>query len=87
MTRFLLTLLALLTGLAAQTVPAQARMGAGAEVVVQLAESGSREVAARGVASRPCEAATGVLQLTGTRLPVQSVVTRTVLQGIDRARE
>ena len=88
MTRLLLTLLALLTGLVAHSVPAQARIGGalGAEVASQLADSGTREISARRIANRPETVADWPVDLRMDVLP-QTVRTLTVLQGIDRARE
>lgn len=88
MTRFLLTLLALLTGFAAHSVPAQARVGgaSGAEVAAQLAESGTREVLARQIASRPEAVIDWPVNPRLNMLPM-AVFTPTVLHGVDRARE
>jgi hypothetical protein len=89
MTRLLLTLLALLTGLAAQVSPAQARVAAasGAEMSVQLPDSAAIAAAASKLASRP-EAASGGHLRTGQFItPQQAFRAATVQIGIDRARE
>ena len=89
MTRLLLTLLALLTGLVAQIAPAQARIGAaaGAEVAVQLPSVSKRAAVVNQVASRP--ASDSVWQLRTIRIftPQRISPAPTVLTGIDRARE
>ena len=89
MTRLLLTLLALLTGLVAQIAPAQARIGAaaGAEVAVQLHSVSKRVATVSKMASRP--ASDNVSRLVPSQLltPQRTTPTPAVLTGIDRARE
>ena len=89
MTRLLLTLLALLTGLVAQTAPAQARIGgaAGAEVAVQLPSINKRTSIVNQVASRPASGSVWQLRLNQAIAPERLAPTPTVLLGIDRARE
>ena len=89
MTRFLLTLLALLTGFVAQTVPASARLGAaaGAEVTIQLPGNAKRVVIVSQVASRPAAARKWNAQPCIVIAPQRAVPVPTVLPGIDRARE
>jgi hypothetical protein len=53
MTRLLLALVALLTGLAVQSAPAAARICAGAEVGVVAVERGERAVAVRALPGAP----------------------------------
>ena len=89
MTRLLLTLLALLTGLVAQTVPAQARLGgvAGAEVTIQLPGSNKGAAVVSTAASRPVAVAVWQLRLNQAFTPQRDAMTPTVLPGIDRAHE
>ena len=89
MTRLLLTLLALLTGLVAQTAPAQARVGgaAGAEVTIQLPGSSKRAAIVSHATSRPAAAKNWNLRQSSVFTPQQTGQTPTVLIGIDRARE
>ena len=89
MTRLLLTLLALLTGLVAQTAPAQARIGgaSGAEVAVQLPSINKRITIVSQVASRPVSSSVWVLAPSQRFTPQSAVPTPAVLTGIDRARE
>jgi hypothetical protein len=90
-TRLVLTLLALLTGLAAQLSPAQARICAGVDTEIG-------EVAGAQVAQRRCTATTLTCppierlapheQAAPGFMPVTLAPTKPgVLQGIDRARE
>ena len=89
MTRLLLTLLALLTGLVAQTAPAQARVGgaAGAEVTIQLPGSSKRTAIVSHAASRPSASKKWTAQPSVVFVPQLAFLTPTVLTGIDRARE
>ncbi|MET0362180.1 MAG: hypothetical protein ABW048_10585 [Sphingobium sp.] len=90
-TRLLLTLLALLTGLAAQFAPAQARVcgSVGTEIgasvgmgVVQVCK------AAVAVQASPAQSVSTQLPLVRTTGPIVCQATpATVRQGIDRARE
>ena len=89
MIRFFLTLLALLTGIAAQTtvVDARASGAAGAEVAAQLADSGTLapavETRAAGLAASPQQAS----QAEPRHFLFRPVNAPSVLAGIDRARE
>lgn len=90
-TRLLLTLLALMTGLAAQLSPAQARIradGASAVGVVVAVAQGERVVAARQVAPAP-RLKFRPSQARCTIVAMRSEVdcAPTVMLGIDRARE
>ena len=89
MTRLLLTLLALLTGLVAQTAPASARLGgaAGAEVTIQLPGNSKRVVIVSQVASRPSATSKWNAPPSAGFAPRRAVASPTVLPGIDRARE
>jgi hypothetical protein len=89
MTRLFLTLLALLTGLAAQVSPAQARVAAasGAEMSVQLPGSGKVATAASKLVSRPEAASGGHLRTRHFITPQLTFRAATVQIGIDRARE
>lgn len=89
MTRVLLTLLALLTGLVAQIAPTQARIGAasGAEVAVQLPSISSRTAVVSQAPTRPASGGTLVLVPVQRCTPQRSAPNPTVLTGIDRARE
>jgi hypothetical protein len=89
MTRVLLTLLALLTGLFAQIAPTQARIGAasGAEVAVQLPSISSRAAIVSKAPTRPASGGTLVLVPVQRFTPQRTAPTATVLTGIDRARE
>jgi hypothetical protein len=90
-TRLLLTLLALLTGLAAQLTPAQARIRAdGAATVSTIAASaqGERAVADRLAAPMRPEARHGPdLRRPATFAVKEADRAPTVMLGIDRARE
>ena len=90
-TRLLLTLLAVLTGLAAQLSPAQARACAG--VNTEIGEVAASSVAQRratavAIASRPSQRqawyATAAFSLAFSQ---PAPVIPAVLQGVDRARE
>jgi hypothetical protein len=85
MTRFLLTLLALLTGLTAQNTPASARV-VGAEVTIQLASSKRAAIVSQANAPQP---RAQVWRSRQTILPALQPIApaHTVLIGIDRARE
>ena len=89
MTRLLLTLLALLTGLVAQIAPVQARIGgaAGAEVAVQLTSVSKRAPVVSQIASRPASVSVSRLLTSQPFTPQRTAPTPTVLTGIDRARE
>ena len=89
MTRLLLTLLALLTGLVAQIAPVQARIGgaAGAEVAVQLPSDSQRAPIVSQTASRPVSRDLWELAPGQRFTPQRTVPSATVLTGIDRARE
>lgn len=89
MTRLLLTLLALLTGLVAQTSPAAARVGgaAGAEVTIQLPGSSKRAAEVSQAASRPANAINWQHRLSVFFTPQAITPAPAVLIGIDRARE
>jgi hypothetical protein len=89
MTRLLLTLLALLTGLVAQIAPVQARIGgiAGAEVAVQLTSISKRAPIVSQMASRPASGSTWELLPSQLFTPQRTAPTATVLTGIDRAHE
>jgi hypothetical protein len=89
MTRLLLTLLALLTGLAAQTVPAQSRICAtsGAEVAVELPAIGKIVAHASKIASKPRSSIDVPVRQSGFVTPQLAVFVPPVLIGIDRARE
>jgi hypothetical protein len=85
MTRLLLTLLALLTGLAAQNAPASARV-AGAEVSIQVASSKRAAIVSQANAPQP---SAQVWHSRRTILPALQRIApaQTVQIGIDRARE
>ena len=89
MTRLLLTLLALLTGLVAQTAPAATRVGGavGAEVTIQLPGSSKRAAIVSQAARRPANAECRQLCLSSFVTPQRIAPVPTVLTGIDRARE
>lgn len=89
MTRLLLTLLALLTGLAAHVAPSQARIvgAAGAEMAVQLPVAGKRVAVASAIVSGPKSLAERTFVRRAIDFTPQAVVIQPVLQGIDRARE
>jgi hypothetical protein len=87
MTRLLLTLLALLTGLAAQTAPAQARLGSASEVAAQLAQSAERNVEARQAAAALPAGGNARIVLAPPPLPLLAPLAPAVHTGIDRARE
>ncbi len=87
MTRFLLTLLALLTGLAAQTAPAEARVSGVAAVAAELAGGGERQVAAARLADRPAVGQQRRARAAALRSLPTSVVIPALFVGIDRARE
>jgi hypothetical protein len=90
MTRLLLTLLALLTGLTVQNVPAQARICGASESEIGAIESspGSEKVAAQ---ERGATAPRARREVQGRRscmrVRPQPVYIPTVQLGIDRARE
>lgn len=90
-TRLLLTLLALLTGLAAQFAPAQARVcGAVGTEIGAVAGTGVVQVRTVAVAARalPVQHAAAQWPLAITTGPIVcQAQPATVLQGIDRARE
>ncbi len=91
MTRFLLTFLALLTGLAATGTPAAARMrlGDGAEIgaVAGLVEAGCQAECAQGVALPVAQITRLLLQAGNPRAAYAAALVPAVLTGIDRARE
>ena len=89
MTRFLLTLLALLTGLVAQIAPVQARIGAatGAEVAVQLPSISKRAAVVSRVTSKPVSDNVWHVHTNKAFAPQRTAPIPTVLPGIDRARE
>jgi hypothetical protein len=89
MTRLLLTLLALLTGLVAQIAPVQARIGgaAGAEVAIQLPSISKRAPVVSRAASRPASGTVWVIGQSQPFAPLRMGPTPTVLSGIDRTRE
>ncbi|MEO6717861.1 MAG: hypothetical protein ABIM50_11530 [Novosphingobium sp.] len=89
MTRLLLTLLALLTGLVAQSAPTQARVvaSAGSEVTVQQSGVSKRIAIVSQIVSRPASGSAWQLQRVQVIAPQRIVLTPTVLPGIDRARE
>ena len=91
-TRLLLTLLALLTGLAAQFAPAQARVcrSVGTEIGVAVGADAVREhAAAESLRALPARviAPQSTLLMATTGPIVCQASPATVLQGIDRARE
>ena len=90
-TRLLLTLLALLTGLAAQFAPAQARVcgSVGTEIGAAVG-TGAVQVRTAAVTLRalPVQHTAAQLRLVTTTGPIVcQAQPATVLQGIDRARE
>lgn len=91
MNRFVLTLLALMTGLVAQVSPAQAAVrGAGEAQVgsVQLARSAvllARQVTIRAVRESGFESDVGLTE--AAPLPCFRIATASVRIGADRARE
>jgi hypothetical protein len=91
MTRLLLTLLALLTGLVAHTAPAQARMclGSKAEVgAVEAPRSGTRVVVRDASIGAPAaQRETGDCSRECAWPPEQIVYLPTVHLGVDRALE
>ena len=89
MTRLLLTLLALLTGLVAQSAPAQARVGgaAGAEVTIQSPGSSNHAAIVSQTTSRPVAAKDWHIRLSSFVTPQRTVSLASVHIGIDRARE
>ena len=89
MTRLLLTLLALLTGLVAQTAPAAARAcgAAGAEVTIQLPGSSKRAAEVSQAASRPANLVSRQLREASPARTQHIAPVPAVLIGIDRARE
>ena len=89
MTRLLLTLLALLTGLVAQIAPTQARIGgaAGAEVAVQLPSISKRVAIVSQAPRRPDSDSVWELVPSQLLTPQRTAPTHTVLTSIDRARE
>jgi hypothetical protein len=87
MTRLLLTLLALLTGLVAQTAPTQARIGAGAEVAAQLTSISKRAPVVSQMTSRPASGNVWELLFTQPITPQRTAPIPAVLTGIDRARK
>lgn len=90
MTRLLLTLLALLTGLAAQLSPAQAAVGGAREVEIGALQD-AQDVGrlAAGIAAQAVPTASHAQANDAPRLvPAYAApAVATVLQGIDRARE
>ena len=89
--RLLLTLLALLTGLAAQFAPAQARVcgSAGTEIGASI-DTAAVQVRAAAVAARDLPSRDRAAELPlfiGASPVVCQASPATVLQGIDRARE
>jgi len=89
MTRLLLTLLALLTGLVAQIAPVQARIGGavGAEVAIQLPHVSKRAPVVSQAERRPASASVWELAPSQPIAPLRIAPTAAVLIGIDRARE
>lgn len=89
MTRLLLTLLALLTGIVAQTAPAAARVSgtAGAEVTIQLPGTSERTAIVRQAVSRPTVTSKWNAQPGAIFPPPRIAPVPAVLTGIDRARE
>jgi hypothetical protein len=90
-TRLLLTLLALLTGLAAQLSPAQARICAGVDTEIgEVASSQAVPRRSTAVALNGPPLQTHALRghaVTTFAIVMLAAVTPAVLQGIDRARE
>ncbi len=91
MTRLLLTLLALLTGLAAHVAPAQARMCLGSEAevgAVEVPRSGAR-IVIRGAAisARPAQRECDDRSRSSPQPPRTVVYLSTVQLGADRAHE
>lgn len=90
-TRLLLTLLALLTGLAAQLSPAQARIRAdGASAVgavVAVAQSQREAVARPSAPARPVVRRASQRACTVMILRIEADCARPVMLGIDRAHE
>ncbi len=90
-TRLFLTLLAVLTGLAAQVAPAQARVSTGgvAEMgVVETARSGTHAVAHKLVARLPLSLRVWQSQLETSPIAMrQQALVPSVRIGIDRTRE
>lgn len=90
MTRLVLTLLALLTGLAAQLSPAQAAVGVGREVEIgTLRDTQEVGLLAARIAARVVPIASHARAIEAPRpAPAYAApAVATVLQGIDRARE
>lgn len=90
MTRLLLTLLAVLTGLMAQVSPAQARLGgvSRAEVAAQMPGASRIAVAASARAGRPANASVWRIAAVPALAPQQATSAYPpVMIGIDRARE
>ena len=85
MIRFLLTLLALLTGLAAQNAPASARVGA-AEVTIQVTSSKRAVIASQASMPQP-RARVWQRRQVAQPVPQRLAAPQTVQIGIDRARE
>lgn len=90
-TRLLLTLLALLTGLAAQFAPAQTRVGRSVETEIGGAAQTSDDqlhVVTAALQAAPASPVAQRLILQASSLPLPRFPGQaTVLQGIDRARE
>ncbi len=89
MTRLLLTLLAVLTGLVAQVSPATARVGGAtrAEVAVQMPDSGTVVAAARTLAGWPQNLGHWRMALSHSPVVQRTSVYPPVMIGIDRTRE
>lgn len=87
-TRLLLTLLALLTGLAAQLAPAQARSLAAREVTVEIVRTDAGLAARQASRAGPARAVFGkAADCTVLMLTAPDRCVPTVMMGIDRARE
>lgn len=90
-TRLLLTLLALLTGLAAQFAPAQARAFRAVDTEIgSVARAGTPVRGAVAAIARPQVTAQADLRVPTGSLPQNAPLglwVPTVLQGIDRARQ